>query len=258
MTAWQIAGFLACVAVATFFQNLTGFALALILLGLTGLFELAPLPDVANVATVLALVNAMVALRGTRRSIDWPMLRATAVGTVIGVPAGVTALTWLNANVVSGLRLLLGVVVIACAVVVLRQGQPLAQRSSRASFHATGLLSGLLAGMFSAAGPPLVYQFYRQPMALAALRDTLIATLAVGSALRLAVVVPGGQFSARSLTLSLLAAPLVIVVSAWLRRYPPRWPRAHVLKAVFALLLFTGLGLIGPALRSIAAARQVG
>jgi uncharacterized membrane protein YqjE len=40
MTWWQFAGFLACVALATCAQSITGFAMALILLGLTSLFEL--------------------------------------------------------------------------------------------------------------------------------------------------------------------------------------------------------------------------
>ena len=36
---------------------------------------------------------------------------------------------------------------------------------------------GLLGGLFSAGGPPLVYHFYRQPMAMEALRATLVAAL---------------------------------------------------------------------------------
>ena len=251
MTSWQITGFLLCVALATCAQSLTGFALALILLGLAGLFELAPLPDVANVATVLSLASAAIALRGTHKSLEWPMLRATTTGTLFGVAAGVALLAWLNANVVVVLRLLLGVVVIACAVIVLRRAEPLAQRSSKASFGAFGLLSGLLGGLFSASGPPLVYQFYRQPMALDALRDTLVATLAIGALLRLVLVVGSGQFSARSLMLCLMAAPLAMAITWWLKRHPPAWPRGAVLKLVCALLVFTGVGLIGPALQRL-------
>ena len=48
MTAWQFVAFLACVALASSLQNITGFALALILLGLTGLFNLAPLVMIAD------------------------------------------------------------------------------------------------------------------------------------------------------------------------------------------------------------------
>jgi uncharacterized membrane protein YfcA len=253
MTSWQITGFLLCVALATCAQNLTGFAMALILLGLTGLFDLAPLPDMANVATVLSLANAAIVLRGARKSMDWPMLRATAMGSLFGVAAGVLLLGWLNANVVMVLRLLLGIVVIACAIVVLVRARPLARRSSNASLHAFGLLSGLLGGLFSVSGPPLVYQFYRQPMPVDAVRDTLVAALAISSLMRLAMVVPSGQFSALSLMLCLMAAPVAIALSWWLQRHPPRWPRPTVLKLVCALLLVTGAGLVGPALQSLAA-----
>ena len=251
MTGWQVAAFLACVAVASAAQGLTGFAQALILLGLVGLFDLAPLADVANVATVLSLASAAVALRGPHKAVDWPALRATAVGTVVGVPAGVFLLSWLQSNVVMGLRLLLGMVVIACALVVLRRAEPLARRASNASFHAIGVLSGLLGGLFSAAGPPLVWQFYRQPMALEAVRDTLVATLAAGAVLRLAMVVGSGRFGARSLLLSALALPLAVAVTWWMRKHPPAWSRAAVLKLVCALLVVTGAGLVGPAVQAL-------
>ncbi|MCG2593392.1 TSUP family transporter [Ramlibacter sp. XY19] len=251
MTAWQIAGFLACVAVASAAQGLTGFALALILLGLAGLFELAPLPDVANVATVLSLASAAVALRGPRKAVDWAALRSTALGTVVGVPAGVALLAWLDANVVMALRLLLGIVVIACALVVLRRAAPLVQRSSKASFAGIGVLAGLLGGLFSASGPPLVWQFYRQPIALDAVRDTLVATLAAGALLRLAMVVASGRFTARSLLLGALAVPLSMAITWWMRSHPPAWPRAAVLKLVCALLVVTGLGLVLPAAHAL-------
>ena len=251
MTAWQIAAFLACVAVASAAQGLTGFAQALILLGLVGLFDLAPLPDVANVATVLSLASAVVALRGPHKAVDWAALRATAVGTLIGVPSGVALLAWLDANVVMALRLLLGLVVIACAVIVLRRAAPLAQRSSRASFGAICVLSGLLGGLFSASGPPLVWQFYRQPLALEAVRDTLVATLAAGALLRLVMVAGSGRFGSRSLALGAMAVPLSMAITWWMRARPPAWSRATVLKLVCALLIATGLGLVLPAAHAL-------
>ena len=251
MTGWEIAGYLACVAIAIATQCLTGFALALVLLGLTSLFELAPLADVANVATVLSLANAAIALRGPKRHVDGPILRSTAIGTVFGVAAGVVLLAWLSTNVVMGLRLLLGVVVIACAIVVLRQVEPLPQRSSPASFGVIGVLSGILGGLFSASGPPLVWQFYRQPISLDTLRDTLVAVFAVGGLLRLVMVVPAGQFSANSLLLCVLGVPLAMVVTWWMKRHPPDWPRAAVLKLVCALLVLTGVGLVGPAVLAL-------
>jgi len=251
MSTWQFAAFLACVALATCAQSITGFAMALILLGLTSLFELAPLPDVANVATVLSLASAAIALRGTQRSLDWATWKPTVSGSVFGYAAGVALMAWLNANVVVVLRLLLGGVVIACALVVLLRAQPLAQRSSRGSFRAFGFVSGVLGGLFSASGPPLVYQYYRQPLSLDTVRDTLVAALATGSLIRLAMVVPAGQFTLRSLVLCAVSVPVAIVLTWWMRVHPPAWPRETVLKIVCGLLVITGVGLIGPAVAAL-------
>jgi len=247
MTLPQVLAFLACVALAAFAQSITGFAMALILLGLASLFQLAPLPDVANVATVLSLASAAIALRGARKSLDREIWKATVSGSVLGYAVGVGLMAWLHANVVVVLRLLLGIVVIACAVIVLVRTEPLAQRSSRRSFRGFGVLSGVLGGLFSASGPPLVYQFYRQPLSLDEVRDTLVATLAAGSLIRLAMVVPAGQFSTRSLLLCVLSVPVAMGLTWWLRRHPPTWPRAAVLKIVCVLLVLTGVGLIGSA-----------
>lgn len=251
MTGWEFAAFLACVALATCAQSITGFAMALILLGLTSLFELAPLPDVANVATVLSLASAAIALRGTRGSLDWAVWKPTVSGSLFGYGAGVALLAWLSANVVMVLRLLLGLVVVACAAIVLLRTNPLAQRSSRASFRGFGFVSGVLGGLFSASGPPLVYQFYRQPLSLDTVRDTLVAALATGSLIRLAMVVPAGQFTLRSLLLCAASLPLAVGLTWWLRRHPPAWRRETVLKIVCALLTVTGMGLIVPAVGAL-------
>ena len=117
----------------------------------------------------------------------------------------------------------------------------------------SALLSGLLGGLFSVSGPPLVYHFYRQPMRVDAVRDTLVAALAASSVLRLAMVVPSGQFSALSLMLCLSALPLAVAISWWLQRHPPAWSRPAVLKLVCALLLVTGGGLVVSALKAMLA-----
>lgn len=249
MSIEQAALFLGCVALATAAQALTGFAFALILLGLAGVLDLAPLPDVANVATVLSLATAAIALRGQRRLVDMAMLRGTVAGMLVGVAGGVVLLGWLSANVVLVLRVLLGVTVMGCAVSVLLQGSALTQRSSMAAFGFWGAMSGLLGGLFAASGPPLVWQLYRQPLGLEVLRGTLVAALAASSVMRLALVVPSGQFSAHAVQLSLMAVPLVVVVTWLLQRFPPGWSRRGVLRLVCALLLLTGVGLVLPALK---------
>lgn len=246
--------FLACVALATAAQNLTGFAFALILVGLSGVFDLMPLPDAVNVAGALSLASAAVSLRGRTASIDRPALLCTAAGSLVGVGLGVLLLGWLSANVVDLLRVLLGLTVIACAASVSLRAEPLAMRSGGAAFTLFGAISGVLGGLFSSGGPPLVYHFFRQPLPLAAVRNTLVAALAVSSALRLTMVVPTGQFGLHALRLCLIAAPVVFGISWWLARHPPAWPVTVIRKLVGALLLATGLGLLLPALARLCAA----
>jgi hypothetical protein len=70
--------------------------------------------------------------------------------------------------------------------------------------------------------------------------------------MRLAMVVPSGQFSRRALLLAALAVPVAMGITWWLKRHPPAWPRETVLKIVCALLVLTGVGLIAPVLGRLA------
>ncbi|MEJ8825851.1 TSUP family transporter [Variovorax humicola] len=246
MDAMQVVLFLACVGIATCAQSLTGFAFGLILLGLVGVLHLAPLADAANVASVLTLVQASVVLRGSRKSIDLATLRDTALGSGVGVVIGVFLLGWLSGNVVLLLRVLLGITILACATALVARSAPLRERSSRTSFCAFGLASGLMSGLFSSAGPPLVYQFYRQPMNPLAVRQTLVMIFAFNALLRLAMTVPTGQFSTHAAGLSLLAMPVVLVLTWLIKRHPPDWSSRTVRGLVCALLVLAGLGLVVP------------
>lgn len=248
MTAEQAGLFIVFVVAATLAQGLTGFAFVLVLLGLTSLFELAPLADLANVATTLSVMSATATLRGSRRILDRAAYRQALTGIAAGVVVGVLLLGWLSAHVVTALRVLLGVTVCACAIAMLRPNSVLPARSSPVSFRGFGLLSGLLGGLFSAGGPPLVYHFYRQPLPVEALRATLLAALTSMGVIRIGSVLVLGEFSALSLKLSLFAAPVVLAVSWLVKRHPPRWSRETVLKLVCALLLATGVGLVVSAL----------
>ena len=63
---WTHATFLVFVAGAVYAQALTGFALALILLGLVGATNLVPLTDAVNASTVIAFCSAWTSSRPRR------------------------------------------------------------------------------------------------------------------------------------------------------------------------------------------------
>ncbi|MBU4611729.1 TSUP family transporter [Achromobacter sp. GG226] len=241
--------FLLFVALAVYIQNLTGFALALVLLGLVGATNVFPLPDVVNVVSVIALVNAFLFLRARRAlrldRLMWPALSTNVVGTILGV----ASLAWIMGNAYEGLRLLLGLSVVLCAWMLWKQARPLQTVSSRASFYCVGLVSGLMGGLFSAAGPPLVYHVYRQPWPLERMRESLVFIFGAGALLRLTIVIPTTGFSTLSLTLSALAIPVVALMTFVAARHaPPVSPR--IMKwLVCSLLVTTGVTMMVGAAR---------
>src|SRR5215470_3980416 len=92
---WTHLLFLTFVALAVYAQNLTGFALALILLGLIGATDLVPLTDAVNAVTVMVLATAGMFLY--RR---WPVqlersLWPAVASNIVGAIAGTILLTWL-------------------------------------------------------------------------------------------------------------------------------------------------------------------
>jgi len=244
--------FLGCVALAIYAQTMTGFAFGLVLLGLTGLFSLAPLPDVSNVVSMLTLANALVALGRARSHLSWSLIRPPLAGSLAGVALGVFALEWISGNTALLLRWLLGLTILACAILLVTRTRPLPRVSSRLSFISFGVLSGVLGGLFSSAGPPMVYQMYRQPLPLPLVRNSLLVLFSSNAVLRLALVAGHGSLGAAPLWLSLEALPVVVGLTWLVRRYASAGSVHTVKRLVFVLLLLAGLGLLIPATRALA------
>ncbi|WP_251882063.1 sulfite exporter TauE/SafE family protein [Achromobacter sp. Marseille-Q4954] len=253
MSISQYLLFLACVALATYAQTMTGFAFGLVLLGLSGVFQLASVSEVANVVSVLSLVNAAVTLARAKPQVNWSLMRPAMASSLVGVGAGVAALAWISGSMGVLLQLLLGCTILGCAVLLIARAQPLSQVSSRGSFVFFGAISGVLGGLFSSAGPPMVYHLYRQPLPLAAIRNSLLILFSLNAIVRLALVTGQGAFMASSFWLSLLALPIVIGVTWVARRYSTAGSMKTVKRMVFVLLLAAGMGLIVPAFKALAA-----
>ena len=238
--------FLGCVALATYAQTMTGFAFGLVLLGLTGLLSLVPLSEMSHVVNMLTLVNAFVALRGNGIKLDWSLLRTPLIASLTGVVFGVFALEWMSGNMVLLLRALLGITILACAILLITSTRPLPQVSSRNAFIGFGLVSGVLGGLFSSAGPPMVYHLYRQPLPLSLIRNSLILLFAANATLRLALVASQGGLSASAAWLGLEAFPVVAILTWLVRRYASADSVKMVRRMVFVLLLIAGFGLLIP------------
>ncbi len=232
--------FLACVGLATFAQSLTGFAFGLILLGLVATLQVVPLSQVAVVISILTLGNAMATLGGPKAQLDRAVLMPVLLSSLLGVSLGIGGLAALDGRQIAWLRLLLGGVIIAGSLLLVIQTKPRAQLSGQPSFWLAGALCGLLNGLFSSGGPPIVYHLYRQPLAYEVIRNTLITVFAANAAARLGLVLAQGQLSLSTLWLSAEALPLVLLISWLVRRYPPQLSLRTVRWLVFVLMALAG------------------
>jgi uncharacterized membrane protein YfcA len=214
--------FAGCAALATWAQNLTGFAFALILLGLAGAFDLAPLADAADAAMLLTLLNAALRLGRQPLSPQWRLVRPTLAASLAGVAVGVALLSWLGGHAVQALRALLGLVILGCAAMLLLRSTPRPALSGPRGFALAGAISGVMGGLFSSPGPPLVYHLYRQPLERQVVQQCLLLVFAANAVLRCLLVVGAGRMSMHAVALAACAAPVVWGVTCWQGRCPGR------------------------------------
>lgn len=240
----QIVFFMALVGLAAFCQNLTGFAFGLIFVGVAGATGLMNIADAANVACLLSIINGISYMRAYRFEPDWAMLKPMLISSVLGVVGGVLLLHWLSGNTLNGLRMLLGLVIVLCAMLLLMQKKALDRPSGPASLWVAGVSSGLLGGLFATPGPPMVYHLYRQPLDRLLVRHCLFAMFVSCSLLRAAMVAVEGQLNWAVMGWTVLAFPVVTGVTWWSARHPPAWPKRLVEWLVCGLLILSGASLL--------------
>jgi len=236
--------FLAFVAIAVYAQNLTGFALALVLLGLVGLTDLVPLTDAVNAVTVLIIVNAAVFLYRRRPIRLEPAIKPTVIASLVGTVLGMAILAFLAAHAFSVLKTLLGLCIIACALLLWRSVTPYPVASGPRYFTLVGSFSGVLGGIFSAAGPPLVYAVYRQPWPIGIIQESLIFCFGVGAVFRLAVMGLSGLVSAQAVLLALEAIPVVFLITFLTANMTPPLSKKTLQNVVCMLLVCAGAGML--------------
>lgn len=241
------AAFLALVAAGAYLQTLTGFAFGLVVMGGVGLTGALPLPEAAVAVSLLVLVNAAQVLARGWRDVGGRELGLLLAGSLPLLGFGYWLLGRLADGNMAGLQLLLGAVIVVSAFQLLGRAGESPVRSSDASFVAFGAVGGLMGGLFSTAGPPVVYHLYRQPLPQTTIRETLVSIFAINAIVRLGLVAGQGKLTQAVVLVAIVAAPLVIAATFVARRWPPPLPRDTIRAIVFGLLALSGLSLAIPA-----------
>lgn len=248
MSATELIGFLMLAGVAAYVQTMTGFAFGLITMGGVGLTGLLSLPDAALLVSMLTLVNAVQMLLKGWRDVAWREFRLVMVASIPMLFVGYWLLEWLAGTRADLLRLFLGLAIVVSSLQLARKPEPLARRSGDGSFLFFGSIAGLMGGLFSTAGPPLVYHLYRQPLPLVRIRETLVTVFALNAVIRIGLVVFSGNLPSGSTLTGLFAIPVVMGATYAARRWPLPVSPAALRRIVFGLLLLSGLSLGMPAL----------
>lgn len=233
-----------CMAVATYVQALTGFAFSLLFIGLISTFDLVPLDEATNAISVITLIQTAAYFRANPLQKDWKPIRPAIFPSILGVLVGVGLLVWLSGHALYLLKYALGAVIVLTALTMLANPVTWPQLSSPQHFQFTGLLSGLMGGLFSTAGPPLVYLLYRQPLPQRVVHQCLFLMFAIGQVVRLAFIALAGNFTWRSLLYIALSLPIVLLVQHTNHRFPLNLSSRATTRLAAGLLILAGTGLI--------------
>lgn len=234
--------FLAGAALGSYVQTMTGFAQGIVVTGVVALSDAAAIAETADALSIIGIINAAVVLPKMWKHINWPSLLRIMIALTPGMIAGVVLLDILSSHHSTLLRLLAGLIVLMGGATLFLQPRPAERPSGPVSTGILGVTAGVMSGLFSLPGPPVVYHYYRQPVSLQTVRATLIAIFAILSAFRLMAVSIQTEISTVSIQLALMSVP-VVAAGSWLGvRFPPRLSDAASRRAAFAIL--TGMGFL--------------
>jgi uncharacterized membrane protein YfcA len=159
---------------------MTGVFAASVLRGFTGFgFGLAAVPllslalppaQVVPLVVTLQVIIGISGLRAAAAECDWRAVAMLIPGLVLGVPIGLLILTELPPDLV---RLMIGAI-IACSVWLIHRGIRLPPNPSRLVSFAVGLASGMISGLASMGGPPVVVYLLALGHTAARMRATSI------------------------------------------------------------------------------------
>lgn len=246
--------FLLAAALGSYLQSVTGFALGLIVVAVAAMTGNASIAMTAAALSLMTMFNAVVLVPKVWRHSDWSGTLPILLAMVPGLLIGLWLLEALSVQHAGVLRLLVGGLVLISGGILFLRPQPKPQAASAVGQAGVGVAAGVLSGLFSTSGPPLVIHYYRQPLPVLTIRATLLCIFALVATARTALVAAQGQLDSASVQAALLAM-LVVMMTSWLSlRYPLNWSDTAIRRLAFMVLSAIGALTLWAAARDLAAA----
>jgi uncharacterized membrane protein YfcA len=190
-------------------RGFSGFGSALVIAPVLSL-AIGPVAAVPAIVLIHALTTVQL-VPGSWREIVWARVAPLSIAGCLGTPLGVYALVTLDADV---MRRAISAVTVVFAVVMLT-GWRYARVPSHAVSAGVGAAGGLLAGAGSVGGPPIILFLLAGPDRAATNRATFIYYFLFTQLAGLAVFWVASILTLRTLMLSLVMAP-TMVLGTWL------------------------------------------
>ena len=194
----------------------------------------------AILVSLLTSVNSLLSLRGNWSLIDVRFLFFLALGQFPAIVFGIGLLNFLESNEVWILKAILGSFLVLGGLLSFINPRPLKRISGRLTVFLAGILGGTLGGLFSASGPVLGLFAYSQPMPLAQIRATLLASFLFTTTARTAVVSFQGSIKPEILMLFLLALPIVLLGTFLGKKVLPPVSESTTRRFAFSIILMLG------------------
>ena len=232
--------FLAAVALGTWLQATSGFALGLIVMAIVQVSGVLSIAETAAAISVLAFVNIAVSLVDSFKDIDRRLFLFLTLGQLPAIVLGIALLNYLTREATVLLEIVFALFLIAGSFALALNPTPKERRSSGLATTATGFAGGIFGGMFAASGPVVGWFAYRQPIAIASIRASLLAMLGITTCTRTVLVWIDGIFTQSLLWIILTAVPVVFLATYLAKRFQPRMTDRQFRRAVFTLVFLFG------------------
>ena len=244
MDSWELLYFSVMVVIATAVQTITGFALGLILVALCTAFGVMSVIDCAAIVSLVSMMNTGLLLRRSYRDLNGHVVMAIMLGLIPTLLLGFYWLDQVGRDQVSLLRTIIGAMVLVAGMTLMLRPSPYPSLSAKPFFFGSGLIGGLFGGLFSAAGAPIAYLMYRQPLAISVIRSSLLAVFFLSTFVRAVTGGFAGHYTPDVLIKTLVAAPVMLVTTMLIEPTLPAIPDQVVRRLVFLCLMALGLYLL--------------
>ena len=244
MDSWELLYFSVMVVIATAVQTITGFALGLILVALCTAFGVMSVIDCAAIVSLVSMMNTGLLLRRSYRDLNGHVVMAIMLGLIPTLLLGFYWLDQVGRDQVSLLRTIIGAMVLVAGMTLMLRPSPYSSLSAKPFFIGSGLVGGLFGGLFSAAGAPIAYLMYRQPLAISVIRSSLLAVFFLSTFVRAVTGGFAGHYTPDVLIKTVIAAPVMLVTTMLIEPTLPAIPDQVVRRLVFLCLMALGLYLL--------------